>query len=241
VLSISELANLAGVTQRAVRHYHRVGVLPEPPRRGNGYRSYGPPHLFRLLHIRRMQDLGLSLAEIGRLIDDEPADTRTALRALDDQLASRQRDLHRRREAIAAVLAGPGDLRLPPELAEVLDRAERLGLPADAVAAERDTLALVVALHPEQVPTLVRLYRDALGDEALLALGQRFAALADVPPEDPAVDALAAEFAAALRGRQMPDPGGAAAGFAVVDAHLRESLSPAQQRCAELVGKEFNQ
>ncbi len=55
MLTISELADLTGVTPRAIRHYHRVGVLPEPPRRANGYRSYGPTHLIRLMHVRRMQ------------------------------------------------------------------------------------------------------------------------------------------------------------------------------------------
>ena len=45
MLVISELANLVGVTVRTVRHYHRLGLLPEPERRGNGYRSYGPADL----------------------------------------------------------------------------------------------------------------------------------------------------------------------------------------------------
>lgn len=33
VLTISELARYAGVTVRAVRHYHAEGLLPEPERR----------------------------------------------------------------------------------------------------------------------------------------------------------------------------------------------------------------
>lgn len=40
-MRIGELAALAGVTTRTVRHYHRVGLLPEPGRRVNGYRDYG--------------------------------------------------------------------------------------------------------------------------------------------------------------------------------------------------------
>lgn len=238
MLTISELADLTGVTPRAIRHYHRVGVLPEPPRRANGYRSYGPTHLIRLMHVRRMQDLGLSLAEIRDLDDDEPAGTRATLVALDEDLARQQRELLRRREAIAVVLAGPDDLTLPPELAVMLERAAALGLPPAAVTAERDALALLVALHPEHVPTLTRLYATALGDEALVRLGVRFANL-DVAPDDPAVDALAAELAAVLRQHAVPGASAQEWRFDVMAAYLQETLTPAQHRCAELVGKEL--
>lgn len=36
-----DVARLSGVTVRALRHYHQMGILPEPPRRDNGYREYG--------------------------------------------------------------------------------------------------------------------------------------------------------------------------------------------------------
>ncbi len=241
MFTISELANLAGVTSRAIRHYHRLGVLPEPPRRANGYRAYGPTHLVRLVHVRRMQDLGLSLADIRGLSDDQPADTRSTLLALDEDLARQQRELFRRRAAIAAVLEGPADLTLPPELAVLLDRAAALGLPAAALATEREALALLVALHPEQTPALTRMYGDGLGDEALVTLGLRFAAL-DVPPDDRAVDELARELAAVLRGHAMPGAPGTQPPewrYDVMGAYLSEAMNPAQLRCAELIGKEF--
>lgn len=238
MLTISELANLAGVTPRAIRHYHRVGVLPEPPRRGNGYRNYGPADLIRLTQIRRMQDVGLSLAEIGRLVGEPASDTRSALLALDEELGRQQAELLRRREAIAAVLAGPGDLALPNELAVLLDRAAALGIPAEAVAVERDALALLVALYPERLPGLVELYSQALGDTRMVELGLRFTALTGTPADDPAVDALAADLAAHLQGRATPGP---AQDWRVdvMVTFFSEALTPAQQRCAELIGKEL--
>jgi DNA-binding transcriptional MerR regulator len=239
VLTISELADLAGVTPRAIRHYHRIGVLPEPPRRANGYRTYGPADLIRLTRIRRMQDVGLSLAEIGRLVGEPAAgDTRAALLALDAELARRQDELAERRAAIAAVLAGPGDLGLPAELAVLLDRAAALGLPPAAIAVERDALALLVALYPDRLPRLVALYTEALGDRRMVELGLRFTALADTPADDPSVDALATELAEALRGRAGPGPAGDWR-VDVMATHLQQALSAAQQRCAELIGKEF--
>lgn len=65
--STQELADLAGTTLRTVRHYHDVGLLPPPPRRTNGYKSYGVSHLTILLRIRRLVELGASLSEIGTL------------------------------------------------------------------------------------------------------------------------------------------------------------------------------
>jgi DNA-binding transcriptional MerR regulator len=244
MLVISELANLVGVTVRTIRHYHRLGLLPEPVRRGNGYRSYGPADLIRLSRIRRMQETGLSLADIGRLLaDSSDAErehgTRAALLALDDELAAQQRDLHRRREAIAAVLAGPADLTLPPELAVLLDHLGALGFPTETLAVERDSVALMVALHPEQIPALTGMYTAMLdGDPELIGLGRRFAAMTDTPADDPAVDALATELAAAMR-RRLPSTTGSGGLPPVVEAFMTESLSPAQKRCVDLIGKEF--
>ncbi len=39
-MRIGELAGLVGISTRAIRHYHRVGLLAEPARTANGYREY---------------------------------------------------------------------------------------------------------------------------------------------------------------------------------------------------------
>jgi len=39
-MRIGELAGLVGISTRAIRHYHHVGLLPEPARKANGYREY---------------------------------------------------------------------------------------------------------------------------------------------------------------------------------------------------------
>ena len=84
--STRELAELAGTSLRAVRHYHQVGLLAEPERRSNGYKQYGVEHLVRLVRIKRLVDLGFSLPQIGAMgeADDHPEE---ALRALDAELA----------------------------------------------------------------------------------------------------------------------------------------------------------
>ena len=51
MLTISQLAAYAGVTVRAVRHYHQVGLLPEPDRDASGYRSYDAAAVIALIRI----------------------------------------------------------------------------------------------------------------------------------------------------------------------------------------------
>ena len=65
----AELARLAGVTVRTVRHYHHVGVLAEPRRGINGYRSYDVHDLIRLLRPRYIEVWGKFLPRGGLSID----------------------------------------------------------------------------------------------------------------------------------------------------------------------------
>ena len=69
---LPELADAAGVTPRTVRYYIAQGLLPSPGRLGAGTR-YGREHLDRLHLIRRLQDQGLSLAEIRDRLHPSPA------------------------------------------------------------------------------------------------------------------------------------------------------------------------
>ena len=74
----SELARMAGVSVRTLRHYHAIGLLPEPERADNGYREYGAEHLLRLLRIRQLATLGFSLEQIGPMIDELDAERQEA-------------------------------------------------------------------------------------------------------------------------------------------------------------------
>jgi len=67
-MKIGELADEAGVNVQTIRYYERRGLLPEPVRRPSGYREYEPGILDRLRFIRRAQELGFTLTEIGDLL-----------------------------------------------------------------------------------------------------------------------------------------------------------------------------
>ena len=64
-LRIGDLARLGGVTSRTIRHYHSIGLLPEPGRDPSGHRRYGQGQLDRLLAIGRLRAEGVAADEIA--------------------------------------------------------------------------------------------------------------------------------------------------------------------------------
>lgn len=67
---IGEVASRSGVSSRMLRHYDRLGLVVPSDRTSGGYRRYAPVDLERLLRVEALRTLGLSLAEIGALLDD---------------------------------------------------------------------------------------------------------------------------------------------------------------------------
>ncbi|MHB8262346.1 MAG: heavy metal-responsive transcriptional regulator [Acidimicrobiales bacterium] len=67
-MNIGELAELAGVSTKAIRYYEQAGILPVPSRQANGYRSYSHDTLDKLRFIRSAQAIGLALGEIREIM-----------------------------------------------------------------------------------------------------------------------------------------------------------------------------
>ena len=67
-LTISQLAQSAGVNVETIRYYERIGLLRQPPRPPQGWRRYDRSLQQRLQFIRRAQGLGFSLDEIKDLL-----------------------------------------------------------------------------------------------------------------------------------------------------------------------------
>lgn len=105
-MRIGELAQRAGVNIQTVRYYERRGLLPEPQRRPSGYREYDPAALERLRFIRRAQELGFTLAEIGELLElrHDPHTPAAAVKARAEakiaDIDHRMHDLERIRHAL---------------------------------------------------------------------------------------------------------------------------------------------
>lgn len=121
-----EAADLAGVTVRTLRYYHQREVLPEPPRQQNGYHSYGMVDVARVLRIKRMASLGLSLDQIKAILSSETeqneADTVAILNELDSELSYQIEQLEARRHIIAQLKAEASSGANP-----VIDASPRIG------------------------------------------------------------------------------------------------------------------
>ena len=98
--SVGELARLAGITVRTLHHYDRIGLLPASARSSAGYRGYDQADLARLQRILAYRELGFSLEDIARLLDDPNSDPLAQLRRQHDLVLERMERLAQ----IAAVL-----------------------------------------------------------------------------------------------------------------------------------------
>jgi DNA-binding transcriptional MerR regulator len=231
-MRIGELAKLAGVTTRTVRHYHRIGLLPEPRRRENGYRSYQLRDLVLLLRTRRLVELGLSLEEVAdALSDDHRRDLVEICREIDADLAAQQERIARQRAALADLLAADGDLR-SPALAAVLATL------ADHPARERESLAVEIV---ESLTGDLSLYQAVLDSplrDQMHAVQADFERLADAGPDDPAVSEVAGrarDFGPALVGMMPAEHGLVDADPEALLSAVSADMSPAQTRCLRLM------
>src|SRR5258708_37101361 len=68
-LTTGELAKRGGVNLESIRFFERQGLLPRPPRTHSGYRQFSEDSVRRVRFIKRAQELGFSLREIGELLD----------------------------------------------------------------------------------------------------------------------------------------------------------------------------
>jgi DNA-binding transcriptional MerR regulator len=190
VLTISQLAAYAGVTIRAVRHYHAKGLLPEPERDHSGYRRYDAAAVVKLIRIRTLADAGVPLARVQELLAAGEEEFAAAVEDIDRRLRAEIRERQRHRERIAQLAAGDS-LALPPEAVAYLDRLRQLDLPERAIELERDAWILVAAQLPEQMPTLMALKHAQLETPAVTAIYLELVEAADWAADDPRLPAFA--------------------------------------------------
>ncbi|MEU7971784.1 MerR family transcriptional regulator [Micromonospora sp. NPDC049089] len=69
--TIGELARRTGLSVKTIRYYADSGIVPPTDRSPAGYRRYGPAAVARLELVRTLRDLGLDLATIRRVVNDE--------------------------------------------------------------------------------------------------------------------------------------------------------------------------
>ena len=68
MFQIGELGNLTGTSDKTIRYYEGIGLLPEPQRAANGYRLYGEADVERLRFVRRARALDFTLDDIAEVL-----------------------------------------------------------------------------------------------------------------------------------------------------------------------------
>ena len=244
MLTIGELARLAGTTVRAVRHYTAEGLIEEPPRDASGYRRYGTQALITVSRIRRLRDLGLSLDSIRGLLDGKPCSLDEALSTLDDELAEQERRISAQRKRIADLRASSEDPEIPGELGEMLRRLEAAGVDEQLLRREKEAVLLITVTSPESVDWFAEAYRMLWDDPARQAAAagfmRGFQELADVPEDSPEVERLAEKLLAdnpriaeMARGQEPANAGPMEALF----LDFVDSFAPAQRRLMYIIAE----
>lgn len=136
-VKIGDAASFVGTTPRAIRHYHSIGLLPEPERGSDGRRRYGYDEMIRLLWIRKMADAGIALDVIrDAFADAAPAgadpdtgagsdhDVAGILERLERTLVAQEAELQRQRAAVQRMRTRGSRMGLLSDL--VTDRLESL-------------------------------------------------------------------------------------------------------------------
>lgn len=200
-MNSSELSARSGVTVRALRHYHQVGVLPEPSRSRNGYRQYGVQDLIRVLRIKRLASLGISLERMPALLDSDGSTAHSELDRLDAELEKEIARLIAQRELVARLKDAQSALDVPPEIGAYLSASAAALTPTMARLDREQSVLLAHLVGEKGMPELARFYAE-LSDPRLLAvmsdLNRRFE-LCGVDGSDESIDLLVADFLLVLR------------------------------------------
>ena len=108
-MNIGQAARASGVSQRMIRHYEAIGLIPPPARRDSGYRDYAEADVARLRFIANARDLGFPIEEIRELLSlwGDRGRSSAEVKAL---ALARADELGRKAEALEAMRATLLDL-----------------------------------------------------------------------------------------------------------------------------------
>ncbi len=189
--TVSELAQLAGVSVRTLHHYDQIGLLVPQTRTAAGYRLYQQSDLLRLQQILLYREMDVPLADIQRLLDDPGFDPLTALGEHRQHLSARIERLQRLLETVERTIEQLTEDEMP-----LTDKELYEGLtPEQAEQYEREARALydpqIVAESNRRVRNMSKGEWKALQDEGD-AINRELAEMMDLAPSDERVQALIA-------------------------------------------------
>lgn len=198
---VGQLAERTGLTVRTLHHYDALGLLSPSQRTESGYRLYDAADVARLQRVIALRQLGLSLDEVGRCLNDPEYTLPRVLRL--------------RAEKLRAAIEG--QRRLCARLESLANRLDA----AEDVSAEEwlETIGAMTMIEkyytPEQLETLAK-RGEEVGEARIREVEQEWPKLiAEVraemekgtDPSDPRVQALARRWMGLVREFTGGDPG----------------------------------
>lgn len=191
-----ELADFTGVTIRALRHYHALGILPEPARSDNGYRSYSVEDAVTVLRIKRLSALGFSLTKIKEMLGSERGSLELNAEALEDlesSLTHEMERLERQRDMVRALLESEADPDVPMTYGAHFANLRKHGAGERLLKLEKAEALLLeegLTFSPEQsemAKAVFGVMSDSGAYDGYIALNEDFLAL---PAEAPAAQRI---------------------------------------------------
>jgi DNA-binding transcriptional MerR regulator len=219
------------VSPRTVRHYHAIGLLPEPQRDPSGYRRYGSQDAIALVRAVRLRALGMPLPQVAAQLAESPeSGDSSSLRALADELDAEITRLAATRDRLRELAASETFDQPVRALTRALRDAGLFG-PGDELRGGQEwAAALLDAVHPEGMSGVLNQASELLNDPTasmqFLTLLEQFRRLRPRTGEAQ-VDALADQVAALLAryvdGASLTD-------VELLDKVLADRLNAAQRR-----------
>lgn len=128
-MKIGPASEASGVSQRMIRHYEKIGLVPAASRRDSGYRDYSEADVHRLRFIGNARDLGFPIEEIRTLLglwsdgSRSSADVKALAKARAAELGRKAKALEDMRHALLDLAARcHGDDRPDCPILESLER-----------------------------------------------------------------------------------------------------------------------
>lgn len=190
LVSVSQLAKYVGVTTRAIRHYHAIGLLSEPQRDSSDYRRYDVQDAIKLIRIKTLADAGVPLSEIPSIIQANDADFEKIIANIEIDITKRINLLEQSKKQLRKLRSGEA-LYLQAKIVDYLNQLRYLGISEEVVVLERDGWVLLSVLIPDKIDAMIDQKRVLLDNEQFIQLYKQFNQARHWDIGDPRLEKLA--------------------------------------------------
>jgi DNA-binding transcriptional MerR regulator len=242
LLTISQLAKYVGVTVRAVRHYHALGLLPEPSRDDSGYRRYGAEAVIALTRIKTLANAGVPLLQIETLIELSADDFKAAITSIKADITERVAQLEETKQRLDALQSGDR-MFVTEVIADYLKYLQQIGLSEATVAYERSAWILISALHPRYADSWATEKKAMIARPGIASLYRQLDEARNWPINDPRIAELARKVVRMLARRdtlQMDGQDELTAdiqSLSLIDQFSTDNASPSLQQLGDTIGE----